>query len=94
MKLAIINGPRVFELAKLNLPFLKKEDLHSCITNIEQVQVQLAFGTGSARKMMTVAVTKIQSIIRMFLCVRRYKRKLKAVKSAIKIQSMGRSLVQ
>ena len=44
--------------------------------------------------MMIVAVTKIQSIIRMFLCVRRYKRKLKAVKSAIKIQSMGRLLVQ
>ena len=93
IKLAIINGPRVYELAKLNLPLLKKPEMHSCITNIEQIELTSNSGSDLSRKQMVGMIVKIQSLIRTFLCVRRYKRKRKALKSAIKIQSIARFML-
>jgi hypothetical protein len=93
IKLAIINGPRVFDLAKLNLPMLKKPELHSCIANIEQIELTSASGNEMSKKQMVVMIVRIQSLIRTFLCLRRFKRKRKALKSAVKIQSIARYMI-
>jgi hypothetical protein len=87
VKLAIINGPQVYELAKLNLPVLKKEDLQACIANYDQVEASLESTTDVTKKQMMKFVTRIQSLVRMFLAVRRFRRKKLEIKSAIAMQS-------
>lgn len=94
VKLAIINGPQVYELAKLNLPVLKKEDLQACIANYDQVEASLESTTDVTRKQMMKFVTRIQSLVRMFLAVRRFKRKKLEIKSAIVMQSGVRLFLQ
>lgn len=94
IKLAIINGPRVYELAKLNLPILKKPELYTCIANIEQIELTSNFGNDISRKQMIGMLIKIQSLIRTFLAVRRYQRRRRILKSAVKIQSMSRLLLE
>jgi hypothetical protein len=94
IKLAIVNGPRVYELAKLNMPMLKKPELHSCIANIEQIELTTNFGNDLSKKQMIGMVIKIQSLMRTFLAMRKYKRKRKALKSAIMIQSMARYMLE
>lgn len=92
IKLAIINGPKVYEFAKLNLPVLKKAELSSCIANLEQIEVAsgAAQNTDISKKQMVGMVIRIQSMVRTFLCKRRYFRKRKAMQSAIRIQSYAR----
>lgn len=94
VKLAIINGPQVYELAKLNLPVLKKEDLQACIANYDQVEASLESTTDVTKKQMMKFVTRIQALVRMFLAVRRFRRKKLEIKSAIIMQSGARLLLQ
>jgi hypothetical protein len=83
VKLAIINGPQVYELAKLNLPVLKKDDLQACIANYDQVEASLESTTDVTKKQMIKFVARIQSLVRMFLAVRRFRQKKLEIKSAI-----------
>lgn len=92
VKLAIINGPQVFELARLNLPVLKKDDIYSCIANVDQVDANLDT-TDLSKKQMLKVVVKIQALVRMFLCVQRYHRSLKQRKCATTIQAIARLMI-
>lgn len=93
VKLAIVNGPQVFELAKLNLPMLKKDDLFSCISNIDQVEAQLDLGSEMNQRQMLKVVIKMQALARMFLAVRKYRKVKEFIKAAIRIQSMMRMVL-
>jgi hypothetical protein len=44
VKLAIINGPRLYEIASLNLPTVHRDDLISCISNIEEIKSSTTTG--------------------------------------------------
>lgn len=94
VKLAIINGPKVYELAKLNLPVLQRGDLQACIANFDQVEASLDSTTEVSKKQMLKIVVKIQALVRMFLSIRRFKRKKLEIKSATIIQSIARRMLQ
>lgn len=94
VKLAIINGPQIFDLAKLNLPVLKKEELYSCIANIEQIEASLDSGVDVSKKQMIRLVVKIQSVGRMYIAKQRYKRLQFEIKCAIIIQAQARRMIQ
>ena len=48
VKLAIINGPALYELASLNLPVVSKEEILKCISNIDQIKPQLKSSVANA----------------------------------------------
>ena len=93
VKLAIINGPHLHEVASLNLPKVQKEDLISCISNIEEIR-----GATVQSKTITVekedrAAIKIQARVRAFLGRKHYLfEKTRALK-AIRIQSYIRRMI-
>jgi len=41
IKLAIVNGYKIYELAMLNMPFFDRDDLLGCVDNIEQIRPAL-----------------------------------------------------
>lgn len=91
IKLAIINGPYIFELAKLNLAVVTREEMYESIINIEQIQMQIE---GEAKaKDFALAAIKTQTIIRAFLAKKNVKRMLKQKRSAVKIQSIARRMI-
>ena len=103
VKLAIINGPCVYDLASLNLVSIEREELVMCISNIDQVRPQLksVFGNtgGDADKDLDdgahkhLAATLIQKIIRRFTATRRVQRLRLRISSAILIQSVARRMI-
>lgn len=94
VKLAIVNGPRIVQMAKLNLPTLKRGELLSCLANSAQIEANIESGTEFARKQVLRCVISIQAIIRMFLARRRYHWKLKAVRAAIIVQAFARRFIE
>lgn len=94
VKLAIINGPQLFEFAKLNLPVLKKEEIYACISNIDQIEANLDSGIDVSRKQMIRLVVKIQAVARMFLCIRRYRRLKHEIFCATRLQALARRMIQ
>lgn len=100
VKLAIINGPCVYDLASLNLVTIEKDDLILCISNIDQVKPQLkslfnnesAGGRDETDEVLHrhKAATICQSLIRRFLAGRRVKRIRRWTAAAIIIQSVAR----
>ena len=78
VKLAIINCPALYELASLNLPLIRKEEILKCISNIDQIKPQLKSSVTNAdgdeeltSEQQFRAVVKVQSLMRKFLCARR-----------------------
>eukprot|EP01031_Cornospumella_fuschlensis_P024300 gene24300-29379_t len=94
IKLAIVNGPRLVEMSKLNLPTLKRAELLSCLANSAQIETSIESGSDFARKQLLRSVVQIQAAMRMFLCKKRYRSRLQGVRSAIRIQSMCRRLIE
>eukprot|EP01034_Spumella_vulgaris_P021953 gene21953-28033_t len=93
IKLAIVNGPKLFELSKLNMSTLSKIDLYSCISNIDQIQTLLDSGSEVNKKQINRAVVKIQSAIRMCLALKKFKLLLRSIQCAIVIQSYARLMI-
>ena len=94
VKLAIINGPRLHEIASLNLPTVHRDDLISCISNIEEIKSSTT--TGGKKVSMEKergAATAIQARIRAFIGRRRYLRDKRRAVNAIIIQSYVRRMV-
>lgn len=94
VKLAIVNGPRIVQLAKLNLPTLKRAEVLSCLANSAQIEANIESGAEFSRKQVLRYVVRIQALIRTFLCVRRFRDKLKAVRAAIVIQAFARRMIE
>ena len=94
VKLAIINGPKVFELSKLNLPTIKKEDIYPCLANLEQLSVYFEGDGGAVSNDSLKAAIKIQSFGRGYTARKRIKRMKLLIRSAVLIQSVGRLIIQ
>lgn len=95
VKLAIINGVKVYELSALNLPYINREDLIDCVANIQQIMPQLMAITSSGNSQVIRAVVKIQTHIRKWLATVSFTRKTWLKTCLEKIQAqMRRFLVQ
>jgi hypothetical protein len=104
VKLAIINGPCLYDLASLNLVTVERDELCSCISNIDQVGPQLKsmFGNdpsggdgaagddGADGGHKHRAAVVCQALIRKFLATRRVRRLRQRILAAIHIQSVAR----
>ena len=95
VKLAIINGPRLHEIASLNQPTVHKDDLLSCISNIEEIKSSTTTGKSVKVSMEKErgAATCIQARARAYLGRRHYLRDKRRVVNAIVIQSVVRRLI-
>ena len=93
VKLAIINGPRLHEIASLNLPTIHKNDLISCISNIDEI---LSSGNGLSAVSVereVRAATRIQAKVRSYFGQIRYKRYKDRSAKAIIIQTYARRML-
>ena len=100
VKLAIINGPALYELASLNLPVISKEEILKCISNIDQIKPQLKSSVTNAdgdeeltSEQQFRAVVKVQSLMRKFLCARRVRKIKLRLLGCIRIQAHLRKVV-
>lgn len=94
IKLAIINGPAVFELSKLNTAELSKPDIRTCIANIDQVEMFMETNdvTGNEKQLLT-SVIKIQSLCRRHIALKRYKIRRKQMICVVDIQKCARGMI-
>ena len=100
VKLAIINGPALYELASLNLPVVSKEEILKCISNIDQIKPQLKSSVANADGAEEItsaqqfrAVVKLQSLMRKFLSMRRVRKIKLRLLGCIRIQAHLRKVV-
>ena len=93
VKLAIINGPMLYEYSALHLASMEKMDLLNCIANLEQIRAQIFSLREAGSNQASRAALKIQTLIRMFLGIRRFKRLKLRIFCATKIQSAVRLLL-
>jgi hypothetical protein len=87
VRLAIINGPKLFALANMNLPKADRQQLLDVIANVEQVTPFLNFSHSSEGPKQFHASVIIQSVIRKFIAGRKFRRMLTEIQCATKIQS-------
>jgi IQ calmodulin-binding motif len=74
VKLAIINGYKVFELATLNLPFHDRNDLLECVDNIEQIRPALnSLREASKLKQQLRAAILLQSLLRRYKAMKEFR---------------------
>jgi hypothetical protein len=95
VKLAIVNGPKLYKLASLHIAIPNYADLMGCIANIEQVEPQMETiaqrTTGVHKLNMRIrATTKIQGIVRRKLAMIRLRQMRKEHQSITKLQSIWR----
>lgn len=93
VKLAIINGPRLYELAKINIPILSKEEIYSMISNIDQIEVLLDHHDTQSKSQITRSIIKVQCILRGYIARIRFNKLKIKVKSIIIIQSIARMYI-
>ena len=74
VKLAVISGPQLHQLASLNLPAVNKEQILKCISNIDQIKPQLKSAVRNADGDEEIsadqqfrAVVKVQAHIRRYV---------------------------
>lgn len=87
IKLAVVDGRRVFELSLLNLSYLEQDDFLSCIANTEQVKPYITTLKDANTNQRERASVIIQSAIRRKLAVGRVRVMRIRRKAAVKIQS-------
>lgn len=93
IKMAVIDGPKVYKLSQLNLAYYDKNDLLTCIANSEQMKPSLSAAfTDAGISQLNISVIKIQSLIRRFIARRRYYNLRKRWFSIIKIQAHYRRM--
>ena len=93
VKLAIINGPRLHEIASLNLPTVHKDDLLSCISNIEEIKSSTIAGKKVSIEKERGAAVTIQARVRAFLGRKRYLVNKRKKNNATVIQSYVRRMI-
>jgi hypothetical protein len=93
VKLAIINGPRLFDLSKLNMPSLERKDLFSMITNIDQIEMQLDEADSGSDGAVQRIIMRVQTLIRGWIARTRYRKLQKSIAASILLQSMIRKFL-
>lgn len=94
VKLAIINGQRVAELAMLNLSMFGDDQLLSCVANADKLHSQLNPLPSNEADQFLRAVIKIQTIARRWYAVFKYRALKRKLRAAILIQSIIRRFIQ
>ena len=88
IKLAIINGYKVFELAMLNLPFHDRQDLIECVDNLEQIKPYLnSLREASKLNQQIRAAILLQSLLRRYTAMKDFRINKARNLSALVIQS-------
>ena len=88
IKLAIINGYKVFELAMLNLPFHDRQDLIECVDNLEQIKPYLnSLREASKLNQQIRAAILLQSLLRRYTAMKDFRINKARNSSALAIQS-------
>ena len=91
IKLAIINGVKVFELAILNLQFYERNDLLDCVDNIEQIRPALnSIREASKLNQQIRAAVLMQKMLRRYKAMKEYKIQKMHNDAATTIQSRAR----
>ena len=93
VKLAIINGPKLSELASLNLSVYEKDDLYQCMSNIEQIKPSFVSIRDASNNKRDRAAVKIQTLIRRKLCLKRYSWMRLRISSIIRLQCVTRLFI-
>ena len=99
VKLAIINGPALYELASLNKPAVTKDELLLCISNIEQIKPRLRSNvTGEIGEEVSFwqqfrAIVRMQSLVRQYLCRKRVRKIRMQLLGCIRIQAHLRKVI-
>jgi hypothetical protein len=98
VKLAIINGPKLYKLASLHIAIPTHKDLMDCVANIEQVEPQMEAitqkTTGVQKLNMRIRATiRIQGIVRRKLAMIKLRHMRREHVSVTKVQSIWRLAV-
>mmetsp|Transcript_17270 Transcript_17270/g.28993 ORF Transcript_17270/g.28993 Transcript_17270/m.28993 type:complete len:899 (+) Transcript_17270:37-2733(+) len=94
VKLAIINGPRVFELSKMNLPSLEKKDLLSMVTNLEQIEMSMDVNeSNQSDTQVQKTIIRVQNLLRGWIARCRYRKLQKSIGASILLQSIIRKFL-
>lgn len=88
IKMAIIDGNKVYELSQLNLTSFSKEELVSCIANSQQLKhLIMRPPHQSVEELLNSSVIKIQALARQFLAKQRVKKITSKYLCIIRIQA-------
>lgn len=90
IKLAIINGPKLFEISKLDPPLLTKEEVYSLIANIDQISNNMDTTAEQKKKNIVKAVIRIQCFLRKTMAKMHVSKLNLAMRCVIRLQSMVR----
>jgi hypothetical protein len=94
VKLAIINGPRLFELSKLNMPVLGQKDLYSMITNIDQIEVLIDIADNNqSDNHVQRTVLRVQTLMRGWIARVRFRKLQRSIAASILLQSVIRKFL-
>jgi hypothetical protein len=93
IKLAIIDGPRVHSIASLNLSAVSKEDLMSCISNIEELKRIIGSLRDASLTKEERATIKIQSHVRRMQEEARFRLRLRQIAAVVLIQCHVRKML-
>ena len=94
VKLAIINGPRLFELSKLNMPLLTQKDLYSMITNIDQIEVLIDIADNNKTdNHVQRTILRVQTLMRGWIARVRFRKLQRSIAASILLQSVIRKFL-
>lgn len=94
VKLAIINGPRLFELSKLNMPELNQKDLYSMITNKDQIEVLIDIADNNrTENQVQRTILKVQTMMRGWIARMRFRKLQRSMAASILLQSVIRKFL-
>jgi hypothetical protein len=94
VKLAIINGPRLFELSKLNMPQLNQKDLYSMITNIDQIEVLIDIADNNRTdNQVQRTILRVQTLMRGWIARVRFRKLQRSIAASILLQSVIRKFL-
>ena len=81
---------KVHELSSLNIPYINRNDLLACVSNLEQIMPQLHAVSGTGNSHVLRAVTRIQTQVRKWLAKLSFRHKTQLKRMLEKIQAQIR----
>jgi predicted DNA-binding protein YlxM (UPF0122 family) len=95
IKLAIVNGPEVFSLAKMNLVVLTRQQIYACLFNMEQIEMYIDSTTdvGGRKLDYNEAIIFIQALVRKCLAKWEYRRLIARIKLTVRVQALVRRFI-
>lgn len=93
VKLAIISGLKLAEIAMLNLSNYHNTELLECCANADQIKPFLSGLSANAKNHLVVATIKIQTLARRWIALHRYKCMINKLSASIKLQSVMRRYI-